>query len=100
MNTIDTQKMDIQCGCKSRSRKLKKLYLPFSLPVRSVHKQPEAYTNLMRWHEGKSRNSHIIHDVIKAGVTNLRGLSATQCMAGIAACKWQLKNLELKVDQL
>ncbi len=65
-NTIDNQKMEIQCRCKSRSRKIRKPLLPFSLPVRSIHKQQDAYTNCMQWHEGKSRNSHIICNAIKA----------------------------------
>jgi hypothetical protein len=77
-----------------------KPFFPFSIPVQTIHKQREAFVNLKQWHEGKSRNSNIIQDAVKVGITNPRDLTVEECAAGIAACKRQLLDLEAKADQL
>ncbi len=100
MEMLDVQKSEIQCSCESRCQKIVKPFLPFSIPVRTVHKQQEAFVNLKQWHERKSRNSNIIQDAVKAGITNPRDLTVEKCVAGIAACKRQLLDLEAKADQL
>jgi hypothetical protein len=100
MEMLDVQKTEIQCSCESQCRKMVKPLLPFSIPVRTIHKQREAYVNLKQWHKGKSKNSHIIQDAIKAGITNPRDLTVEKCTTGIAACKRQLLDLEAKADQL
>ncbi len=58
------------------------------------------FVNLKQWHKGTSRNSNIIWDAVKAGITNPRDLTVEKCMAGILACKRQLLDLEAKADQL
>jgi hypothetical protein len=100
METLDVQKIEIQRSCKSWCQKIVKPFLPFSIPVRTIHNQQEAFVNLKQWHEGKSRNSNIIRDAIKAGITNSRDLTVEKCTAGIAACKRQLLDLEAMADQL
>ena len=100
MEKLDVQKTEIQRSCESQCRKIVKPFLPFSIPVQTVHKQREAYVNLKQWHKGKSKNSHIIQDAIKAGITNPRDLTVEKSTAGIAACKRQLLDLEAKADQL
>ncbi len=63
IESIDEQKTQIQRGCENQCCKIVKPALPFSIPVQSVHKQREAFTNFKLRHKGKSRNSNIIRDV-------------------------------------
>ncbi len=100
MEMLDVQKTEIQRSCESQCQKIVKPFLPFSIPVRTVHKQREAFVNLKQWHKGKSRNSNIIRDAVKAGITNPRYLTVEKYTAGIAACKRQLLALEAMADQL
>jgi hypothetical protein len=75
MEMLDVQKTEIQRSCESRWRKIVKPFLPYSIPVQTVHKQREAFINLKKWHEGKSRNSNFIWDAVKVGITNPRDLT-------------------------
>jgi hypothetical protein len=65
-----------------------------------IHKQREAFVNLQCWHEKKSTNSHIIRDMYKAGIPNPMQLMVANCIAGAAACRRRLKDLEATADQL
>jgi hypothetical protein len=100
MESLDIQKTEIQRRCKSQSRKIKKPELAFSLPVQTIHKQREAFVNLQCWHEKKITNSHIIRDAYKAGIPNPTQLTVAKCIAGAAACRRRLKELEARADQL
>ncbi len=60
MEWIDRLTTEIQKGSEHRCRKIIKLLLPFSPPVRSIDKQRQANVNLKAWHEGKFTNSLII----------------------------------------
>jgi hypothetical protein len=100
MESLDIQKKEIQRGCKSRCQKIKKPELAFSLPVQTIHKQREAFVNLQCWHEKKTTNSHIIREAYKAGVPNPTQLMVAKCIAGAAACRRRLKELEARADQL
>jgi hypothetical protein len=100
MEILDVQKTEIQRSCESQCWKIVKPFLPFSIPVQTIHKQREAFVNLKQWHKGKSRNSNITRDTVKAGITNPRDLTVEKCAAGIAVCKRQLLDLEAKADQL
>jgi hypothetical protein len=96
---LDVKKTEIQHSCESQCRKIVKPFLPFSIPVQTAHKQQEAFVNLKQRHNGKSRNSNIIWDTVKVGITNPRDLTVEKCAAGIAASKRQLLDLEAKADR-
>jgi hypothetical protein len=74
--------------------------LPFSLPIHYLHKQREAFVNLKAWLEKKTSNSRIISDGHKAGIPQPRLHSIADCIAGIVACKRQLKDMQPWAEQL
>jgi hypothetical protein len=99
MESLDMQKMEIQRGCKSQCRKIKKPELAFSLPVQTIHKQRE-FVDLQHWHKKKTTNIHIIRVVYKAGIPNPMQLRVATYIVGAAACRRCLKELEATADQL
>ncbi len=100
MERIDSQTTEIQQGSEHRCRKIIKPLLPFSPPVCRIDKQCQAYVNLKAWHEGKSTNSNMIWAAHKAGIKSPSTLTATQCAAGAAACRCQLKEQESNTKNL
>ena len=86
---------------EKQCRKITSQYnLPCSPEIQRVHRLQNAYANLQRYLEGRSKNSNIITSATKAGIENPRNMSVAKCIAGVTACRRKMKDLEKKADNL
>jgi hypothetical protein len=99
MEQIDVQKTEIQWGAEKCCRMFKIGCLPFSPPFRHLHKLREGFVNLKAWQEKRRTNSHIICNAHKAGIPQPWLRTIEDCVAGIADCKRQLKEMESQAKQ-
>ncbi len=100
MEALDKQMVEMQLGSKKQCRPIFSTNLPFSEPVCTLHFQRRAYQGLLACFQHKvPRTSNIIRQAIKAGIPQLRLLSANQYLDGIEVCIRKLKRRQSKGPQ-
>jgi hypothetical protein len=101
MEALDKHMVEMQLGSKKQCPPIFSTNLPFSKPVRTLHFRRRAYQGLLaRFQHKVPCTSNIIRQAIKAGIPQLRLLSANQFLDGIEVCTHKLKGLQSQAHGL
>jgi hypothetical protein len=95
MERIDEQVKEIQLASEAKCRKITKVPLPFSEPVKYWVMRRRSYMELIKFQKGRTRNnSNLIRRAKKMGIPDPKSLSLSQLNDGVRYCKLRLKSLE------